>query len=154
MGELFRLKAGITWTEVAYRGNAPAVNDLVAGHVDMGIQQLVETLGHIQAGKLRALAVLGPERSATVPDVPTMAELGYPELSVDSFAGFFGGRGINEEVRRKIAADIRAIGQDPQIDERLSKFGIVTKVTGPEEFTTMIRRQGDTIVSILRSIGR
>ena len=62
LAELLRLKTGITWTEVHYRGNASAINDLMAGHVDVGFQQLVDSRQHIQSGKLRALAVLGPRR--------------------------------------------------------------------------------------------
>jgi tripartite-type tricarboxylate transporter receptor subunit TctC len=76
LGELFKLKAGITWTEVHYRGNALAINDLIAGHVDVGFQQLVDAAQHLQSGKLRALAVPGKARAATLPDVPTMADAG------------------------------------------------------------------------------
>jgi tripartite-type tricarboxylate transporter receptor subunit TctC len=64
LGELFKLKTGITWTEVHYRGNAPAITDLVAGHVDVGFQQLTDSRQYIEAGKLRALAVLGPKRTS------------------------------------------------------------------------------------------
>ena len=62
-GGVLKLKAGIGWTEVHYRGNAPAINDLVAGHVDIGFQQLVDSSEHLKAGKLRALAVLSQKRS-------------------------------------------------------------------------------------------
>ena len=60
LAELFKLKTGVTWTEVHYRGNAPAINDLMAGHVDVGFQQLTDSRTHIESGRLRALAVLGP----------------------------------------------------------------------------------------------
>jgi tripartite-type tricarboxylate transporter receptor subunit TctC len=69
LAELFRLKAGITWTEVHYRGNALAINDLIAGHVDVGFQQLVDAAQHLKSGKLRALAVPGKVRAAALPDV-------------------------------------------------------------------------------------
>ena len=67
LSELFRIEAGITWTEVHYRGNAIAVTDLIAGHVDVGFQQLVEAAEHLQSGKLRALAVPGKTRAAALP---------------------------------------------------------------------------------------
>ena len=89
LGELFKLKAGITWTEVHYRGNALAINDLIAGHVDVGFQQLVDAAQHLQSGKLRALAVPGKARAATLPDVPTMADAGYPEVDGVTFNGIF-----------------------------------------------------------------
>ena len=82
LGELFKLKAGITWTEVHYRGNALAINDLIAGHVDVGFQQLVDAAQHLRSGKLRALAVPGKVRAAAVPDVPTMAEAGFADITV------------------------------------------------------------------------
>ena len=147
-------KAKLSLSEVPYKDLTPALMDLTSGRIQFFATSYASLRSTFDAQQARMLVVLNGARAPQMPDVPTMAELGYPELSVDSFAGFFGGRGINEELRRKIAADIRAIGQDPQIDERLSKFGIVTKVTGPEEFTAMIRKQGDTVVSILRSIGR
>ena len=134
MGELFRLKAGITWTEVAYRGNAPAVNDLVAGHVDMGIQQLVETLGHIQAGKLRALAVLGPERSSTVPDVPTMAESGFPDVKGETWNGLFVPKGTPAHIVAKLSEVTRAALATPMAREKLEALGSQARGNTPEEF--------------------
>ena len=134
MGELFRLKAGITWTEVAYRGNAPAVNDLVAGHVDMGIQQLVETLGHIQAGKLRALAVLGPERSSTVPDVPTMAESGFPDVKGETWNGLFVPKGTPAHIVAKLSEATRAALATPMAREKLEALGSQARGNTPEEF--------------------
>src|SRR6188768_3656458 len=74
LAELLKLKTGITWTEVHYRGNAPAINDLMAGHVDVGLMQLTDSRQHLEAGTLRALAVLGPKRSPVVPDVPSIVE--------------------------------------------------------------------------------
>jgi tripartite-type tricarboxylate transporter receptor subunit TctC len=89
MGELLKLKSGITWTEVHYRGNAPAVADLIAGHVDVGLFQLVDTGPHLQAGTLRALAILGPTRAPSLPDVPTIGEAGYPDVQGITFNGVF-----------------------------------------------------------------
>jgi tripartite-type tricarboxylate transporter receptor subunit TctC/predicted TIM-barrel fold metal-dependent hydrolase len=76
MAELFRLKTSIDWVEVNYHGNAPALADLIAGHVDIGFQQLVDAVQLIKDGKLRALAVLGTKRAVALPDVPTIAEAG------------------------------------------------------------------------------
>jgi tripartite-type tricarboxylate transporter receptor subunit TctC len=134
MGELFRLKAGITWTEVAYRGNAPAVNDLVAGHVDMGLQQLVETLGHIQAGKLRALAVLGPERSSAIPDVPTMAELGFPDVKGETWNGLFVPKDTPDHIVARLSEATRAALATPMAREKLEALGSQARGNTPEQF--------------------
>jgi len=138
MGELFRLKAGITWTEVAYRGNAPAVNDLVAGHVDMGLQQLVETLGHIQAGKLRALAVLGPERSSAVPDVPTMAESGFPDVKGETWNGLFVPKDTPDHIVAKLSEATRAALATPMAREKLEALGSQARGNTPDQFRTYL----------------
>lgn len=138
MGELFRLKAGITWTEVAYRGNAPAVNDLVAGHVDMGLQQLVETLGHIQAGKLRALAVLGPERSSAVPDVPTMGESGFPDVKGETWNGLFVPKDTPDHIVAKLSEATRAALATPMAREKLEALGSQARGNTPDQFRTYL----------------
>lgn len=134
MGELFRLKAGISWTEVAYRGNAPAVNDLVAGHVDMGLQQLVETLGHIEAGKLRALAVLAPERSKTIPDVPTMAESGFPDVKGETWNGLFVPKDTPDHIVAKLSEITRAALATPMAREKLEALGSQARGNTPDQF--------------------
>jgi tripartite-type tricarboxylate transporter receptor subunit TctC len=93
LAELLKLKTGITWTEVHYRGNAPAINDLMAGHVDVGLMQLTDSRQHIESGTLRALAVLGPKRAPAVPDVPTIVEAGLPEVQGITFNGLFAPKG-------------------------------------------------------------
>ena len=106
LGELFKLKAGITWTEVHYRGNALAINDLIAGHVDVGFQQLVDAAQHLQSGKLRALAVPGKARAATLPDVPTMADAGYPEVDGVTFNGIFAPKATPRPVVERLSMAI------------------------------------------------
>lgn len=134
MGELFKLKAGITWAEVAYRGNAPAINDLVAGHVDMGLQQLVDTLQHIKANKLRALAVLGPVRSPAVPDVPTMAEAGYPDVQGVTWNGLFMPKATPPAVVAKLSEATRKALSSPTVREKLLALGSEPRGMTPDEF--------------------
>lgn len=138
MGELFKLKAGITWVEVAYRGNAPAINDLIAGHVDMGLQQLVDTLGHIEAGKLTALAVLGPSRSAALPNVPTMVEAGYPDVQGVTWNGLFAPIATPPDVVDKLSAAVRAALSLPAARDRLAAVGSEARSMTPTEFKTFL----------------
>ena len=91
-----------------YRGNAPAISDLMAGHVDVGFQQLTDSRTYIEAGKLRALAVLGPKRAAPIPDVPTSVEAGFPDVQGITFNGIFAPKDTPPAVVDKLSAAIRA----------------------------------------------
>ena len=138
LGELFKLKAGITWTEVHYRGNAIAITDLLAGHVDVGFQQLVDAAQHLQSGKLRALAVPGKARAAAVPDVPTMAEAGYPEVEGVTFNGIFAPKATPKPVVEKLSAAIRAALEKKTAVDQLAALGSQARGSTPEEFTRFL----------------
>ena len=138
MAELLKLKAGIEWTEVHYRGNAPAINDMIAGHVDLGFQQLVDSLQHIQSGKLRALAVLGPKRVAAVPDVPTIAEAGFPDVQGITFNGLFAPKGTPQPVVEKLSVAIRAALQKQSVIDQLAALGSEARGSTPEEFAKFL----------------
>ena len=139
MAELLKLKAGITWTEVHYRGNAPAINDLVAGHVDLGLQQLVDALQHIQAGKLRALAVLGPKRVAAMPDVPTIEEAGFPDVQGVTFNGLFAPKATPPAIVERLSAAIRAALEKKAVVDQLAALGSQARGSSPEEFSEIPR---------------
>jgi tripartite-type tricarboxylate transporter receptor subunit TctC len=138
LAELMRIKAGLTWTEVHYRGNTPAINDLLGGHVDIGFQQLVDALQHIRSGKLRALAVLGPRRAAALPDVPTSAEAGYPEVQGVTFNGLFAPIKTPRPVVERINAAMRAALQKKDVVDRLAALGSDARASSPEEFASFL----------------
>ena len=151
LGELFKLQARITWTEVHYRGNALAINDLIAGHVDVGFQQLVDAAQHLKSGKLRALAVPGKTRAATLPDVPTMAEAGYPEVEGVTFNGIFAPKATPKPVVEKLSAAIRAALAKPAAIDQLAAVGSQARGSTPDEFTRFLadetRKWGDLVTT-------
>src|SRR4029453_13967708 len=103
--------------------NALAINDLIAGHVDVGFQQLVDAAQHLKSGKLRALAVPGKVRAAALPDVPTMAEAGYPEVEGVTFNGIFAPKQTPRAVVDRLSATIRAALQKKAAIDQLAALG-------------------------------
>ena len=138
LGELFRLEAGITWTEVHYRGNALAINDLLAGHVDVGFQQMVDAAQHLPSGRLLALAVPGRTRAPAIPDVPTMAEVGFPEVEGVTFNGIFAPKSTPKPIVDRLSAAIRTALEKKTAVDRLAALGSQAKGSSPEEFTRFL----------------
>ena len=138
LAELLKLKTGITWTEVHYRGNAPAINDLMAGHVDVGLMQLTDSRQHIESGTLRALAVLGPKRAPAVPEVPTIVEAGLPDVLGITFNGLFAPKDTPPAVIDKLSTAIRAALEKKEVIAKLGDLGSEARGSTPQEFTKFL----------------
>ncbi len=140
-GELFKKMAGVDMLHIPYKGNAPAVTDLVGGQVQLMFDNIPISLQQVRAGKLRALAVTGPKRSAALPDVPTVAEAALPGYSVTSWFAMYAPAGtpgaivarLNREAARALAApDVRR----PLIDQGIEPAGGT-----PEQLATHMRAE-------------
>ena len=138
LAELLKLKTGITWTEVHYRGNAPAINDLMAGHVDVGLMQLTDSRQHIESGTLRALAVLGPKRAPAVPNVPTIVEAGLRDVQGITFNGLFAPKDTPPAVIDKLSTAIRAALEKKEVIAKLGDLGSEARGSTPQEFTKFL----------------
>ena len=138
LGELLKLKTGMTWTEVHYRGNAPAITDLMAGHVDVGLMQLTDSRQQLEAGTLRALAVLGPKRAPAVPNVPTIAEAGLPDVQGITFNGIFAPKDTPPAVIGKLSTAIRAALEKKEVIAKLGDLGSEARGNTPQEFTRFL----------------
>jgi tripartite-type tricarboxylate transporter receptor subunit TctC len=118
---------------VPYRGSAPQTADLVGGHALFGFAQMQSSLPHIRAGKLRAIATTGPKRSPHLPDVPTFAELGYPDFTATVWFGLLVKAGTPQPAIDKLLAAAKAAHNDPAIREKLEKQGFdISGQSGPE----------------------
>ena len=141
LAELMKLKTGITWTEVHYRGNAPAINDLMAGHVDVGFMQLTDSRQHLESGTLRALAVLGPQRAPAVPNVPSIVEAGLPDVQGVTFNGLFAPKGTPAAVVEQLSTAIRTGLQKKEVIDKLGDLGSEARGSTPLEFTAFLTEE-------------
>src|SRR5712671_3122309 len=149
----FAKSAGIEMVAVSYRESILSTQDLVEGRIQIAITTLTNVLPQALAGKVRLLAVTNKVRSPLAPDVPTAIEAGFPELSYESFSGFFGARDIAPALRDQISADVRAAAADPAIAERLATVGLIAHGSTPAEFSAAIAAQRAQMASIAKLIG-
>jgi tripartite-type tricarboxylate transporter receptor subunit TctC len=145
--------AGVEMVYVPYRDFNAAALDLGEGRIDVMSTALTNMLPQLQAAKVRVLAVLNRVRSPAAPDVPTVAEAGFPELTFEGVTGFYGWRDMPAELRGRIAADVRAVADSPAIKERLEKIGIVARGSTPGEFAAAIEEQRAKVAAIAAAIG-
>jgi tripartite-type tricarboxylate transporter receptor subunit TctC len=150
LAALFRQRAGIKWVEVSYKGNAPAINDLIGGHVDVGFQQLSDSLQHIQSGKLRPLAVLRASRSPSLPDVPSIAEAGYPDVQGVTFNGVLAPKGTPPEILEKLSAAIRSALTRPDVVEKLAALGSEARGSTPAEFKRFLEEDAKKWAAVIK----
>ena len=141
IGEFFALTTGIKMTHIAYKGGGPAISDLLGGNVSMSFASMTSSLQFVKAGRLRALAVSSKERSAQLPDVPTMAEAGVPNIVVRDWQGLVAPRGTPKALIDKLAGETRRILRDPANQERFATLGLDIIASTPEEFGAAIKSE-------------
>ena len=130
---LFWQKTGTTGVHVPYKGGAPAITDLLAGHADVSFQNINAVIAHIKAGKLKVLAVTGDKRSSLLPQVPTLGEAGVPDVNVFSWQGIAAPKGLPAEVKQKLHAAIVAALNDPENRKRMEDIGFEIVANTPEQ---------------------
>ena len=114
-GEQFKQAAKVDWLTVHYKGGAPAMQDMLAGTAQVMFANISDVIAQVQAGKLTALAVTTPKRSAIVPDVPTVVESGYPGFSFSTWQAVVGPAGMPADVVAKLNGEIRKIMSTPEM---------------------------------------
>ena len=132
--ELFWLQSGTSGIHVPYKGGAPAISDLLGGQVDASFQNINAILPHVNAGKLRALAVTGAKRSALLPNVPTLAEAGVKDADVYSWQGIAAPKGLPADVKAKLHGALVAALNDPAVRPKLLEVGFEIVANTPAEF--------------------
>lgn len=139
--ELLQHLAGIPLTHIPYKGASHVMTDLIAGHVDLAFVTASGAMPHLQAGKVKPLAVAGPQRLAGLPDVPTFAQVGFPAMVSDSWNGLLAPAGTPPAIVKKLhAAAVEAL-QTPEIKAKLESLGAIVIGNSPEEFRGDIQRE-------------
>jgi len=122
-GELFKSAAKVDIIHVPYKGNVPAITDLIGGQVTMAFATMPTVVPHVKAGKLRAIAVIGSSRAASLPDVPTVAESGLPGFEVSNWIGLFAPVGTPRDIVDRINAEVQRIMRTPEMARRMESEG-------------------------------
>jgi len=141
VAEYFASKAGIGVEHVPYRGAAPGITDVVAGHLRFGSMTWTTASGHIQAGTVLPLAVSSDARLPDYPNVPTLKELGYPELVCTTWFSLSGPAGLPADIVQKVNREIANTTAKPEMRQRMQQEGMVTEALTPEQFKALIERE-------------
>ena len=152
-GELFKSVAKLDMIHIPYKGSAPAINDLLGGHVPVMFDSMIAITPHIKAGKVKAIAVSGAQRSPQFPDVQTFAEAGYPQVESYAWYGFFAPAGTPKELIAKInAAALQAMKQ-PEFQRTLTDTGSDFVGDTPENFKAFVQAEAQKWSKVVKESG-
>ena len=152
IAELFNSMAGVKINHVPYRGSGPAINDLVAGHVDLMFGELAPSYQHINAGRLRALAVSSEKRIANLPNVPTVSEE-VPGFTVTSWWAIMAPPGTPPAVANKLSATVSEIVKQTDVSTRLSDMSMVPTGSSPADLLKFIKDEAERWGKVIRATG-
>ena len=153
--ELFNQQVGgLNVVQVPYKGNAPALIDLLGGQVDATFDTFSTSIQHVKAGKLRALGLTGSKRSSIFPDLPTIAESGLPGYEASIFNGIIAPTGTPRDILVRLQTEIAKAVQNPELRNRYLSQGVeLTASDSPEQFTEFIRHQVERYGKLVREVG-
>lgn len=149
----FEKLSGTQYAHVPFQGVAPAVNALIAGHVDIAFVNAFNVEQHRKAGKVKILGVAGPQRLHTIADVPTMAEQGIEGLHAGNWYGFVTPHGVPESARRKLAAELQKVGQSAAFKEKAHQMGVETEFRDGPQFAEFLKSEGQRLGEVVRDKG-
>jgi tripartite-type tricarboxylate transporter receptor subunit TctC len=152
-GELFKATTGADVTIVLYKGTGPLTNDLLGGHVPVAFNVMAPAMGNLQAGTLRAMAVLGPQRSSLLPDVPTAAESGLPGFEAMLHYGLLAPAGTPKPIVARLNAELRKVVESDDVKQRIHADGGDVLVSTPEEYSADIDQEEKKWSALIRKLG-
>ncbi len=151
--EVFKSVAGVKMQHVPYKGTAPALTDLIGGQIQLNFDTPVTSIPHLQSGRLKALAITGKARLATLPDVPTFAEAGLPEYDFQLWFGVLAPAGTPKDIVDKLSAEIGRILALPDVAQQLAGQGLDVAYRTPDQFSAMIRADLERFGKVIKAAG-
>jgi tripartite-type tricarboxylate transporter receptor subunit TctC len=151
--ELFKMMSGTQLTPIYYKGTAPAMTDLIAGHIPVMFVSNISALPHVKSGKVKALAVTGAQRTALAPDIPTVAESGLPGFEAYGWYGFAAPARTPRAIINRLHGEVAKIAQNPKMKARLAGQGLELVGSSPEEFEAFIRAELIKWSAVLKAAG-
>ena len=152
-GELFKIMANVDMVHIPYKGNVPAITDLIGGQTSMLFATMPTVLPQVQAGRLRALAVTGAARSPAAPELPTIAESALPGFDVTNWIGIFAPAATPREIVLKLNGEANRTMQMPEIRSRLTSEGARFTAKTPEEFAAFVKAEIAKWAKVVKSAG-
>ncbi len=139
--ELLQKAGNFKAVQLPYKGAAPAITDLLGGHIPMAALSIASGMPHIQGGKVRGLAVTSATRSPALPDVPTVAESGFPGFEANGWLGILVPNGTPPDIIAKLNGEIAKVMQSPEMKKQLLAQGVEARVSTPEQFGALIKNE-------------
>jgi len=152
-GALFETAAQVQFKHIPYKGSAPAVTDLVGGHIPVMFDPIQSVIAHIKTGKVRALAVTSKTRSPVLPNVPTVAELGYPEFESTAWWAVYAPAKLPDAVLAKLRAEVERISASAAFKEKLGDLGVVPNTIFKESLADFQQREISKWAKAVKSSG-
>jgi tripartite-type tricarboxylate transporter receptor subunit TctC len=150
LGEMFKGRVGVPMTHVPYRGAAPAATDIMAGRIDFLFTSYISIGEQAKAGKIRIIAIGGEKRIAAVPDIPTMAEAGFPGLELDMWHGMVAPAGTPKPIVQRLNAEFSKATRDPDIRRIIDPQATDVFLTTPEDFSKKIAADTERLSKVIR----
>ena len=151
--EQFKQVAKLDWTTVHYKGGAPAMQDMLAGTTQVMFANISDVIAQVKAGKLDAIAVATPTRTAIAPEVPTIAESGYPGFSFSTWQAVVGPPGMPADIVARLNTEIRRIVDMPDVKAQFLSFGTEAVSSSPDELRTLVSGEVEKIKKVAKAVG-
>ncbi|MCX7157638.1 MAG: tripartite tricarboxylate transporter substrate binding protein [Proteobacteria bacterium] len=152
-GEQFKQLAGINLEHIPYKGGSQIMTDMLGGQIETGFTSTLTVLQHYKSGKLKVLAVAGKARHASMPDVPTAIEAGYPEYETYAWYGMYAPKGTPREIVARIQQEIARVVKRPDTEERLGQFGAEPIASTPEDFAAFTKAESEKFAKLIKAAG-